>query len=100
MGVGNQPADGAPPAALPREWFRADRLDAGVVAVVRAVPAVHTVHRDNPRAAARHPARLEPGPRDRVVRRDHGRWVRLVDGDLRAQVGALSPVTFAPGSAL
>ena len=32
----------------------------GVAAVVRPVPAVHPVHRDDPRAAARHPDRREP----------------------------------------
>ncbi len=88
---GEQPAAPADLPALPRQRLRADRVDAGVDAVVRAVPAVHAVHRDHPRAAARHPARLEPGARDRVVRRDRGRRVRLVDGDLRAEVGALSP---------
>lgn len=84
----------APPAdlpAVPRQWLRAHRVHAGGVAVVRAVPALHPVHRDPPWAAARHPARLEPGARHRVVRRDRGRRVRLVDGDLRAEVAALSP---------
>ena len=44
---------------LARQRLRADRVDAGVAAGFAAVPAVHAVHRDHPRAAARHPARLE-----------------------------------------
>ena len=43
--------------AVPRQRLRADRVDAGVDAGLRRVPAVHAVHRDHPRAAARHPAR-------------------------------------------
>ena len=47
-------------AAVPRQRLRADRVDARVAAVVRRVPAVHAVHRDRARAAARHRDRLEP----------------------------------------
>ena len=69
----------------------------GWLQVVRPVPAVHAVHRGDPRAAARHPARLEPVARDRVGDRDRDRRVRLVDGDLRAQVGALTSLEKRPG---
>ena len=88
---GEQYAPRSHRAAALRQRLRADRLDAGVAAVVRAVPALHSVHRDNSRAAARHPTRLEPRVRHRVVRRDRGRQLRLVTGALRAQIGALDP---------
>ena len=52
-GDGEQPAAAHHCAADARQRLRADRLDAGRAAGVRGVPAVHAVHRDDPRSAHR-----------------------------------------------
>lgn len=70
----------------------------GVDAGIRRVPAPHPVHRGDPGAAPRHPARVERAARDHLGCRDHDCRMRLCDDDPRAEVGALSD-PHSPGAA-
>ncbi len=63
------PATAAP--AVPRQWIRPHRIDAGRTALVRRAPALHTRYRDAAQAPAWHPYRQQRDPRDRLVRWHH-----------------------------
>jgi hypothetical protein len=86
------------PTAGPIEWIAALGVITLIafaiswlaVAMGMQAKSVHAVRRDHPRAVARHLSGLGPGTRNRVVGRERGRRLRVVDGDLRAEIGALS----------
>ena len=80
---GEQPADAADPAAVPRQRLRPHRVDAARAAVVRREPALHADHGDPARAAARHPDREQRVARDRVVAGHRAGVLRVGQAPLR-----------------